>query len=77
VSNGTNRLVGRDPHAIVAEAMRTLGAGSHTTRVPPMWDGRAAHRLVSRLLDDREEVLERYRHVRVTNQCMTPPNRAK
>lgn len=72
VSKGTNRLVGRDPHAVVAEALRVLRGGGNGGGVPPMWDGQAAHRLVARLLDDREEVLERYRHVRITNQCTTP-----
>jgi len=68
ISAGTNRLAGPDPHDIVAQAMRILG-GEEVDRVPPMWDGRAARRLVARLLDQREEVLDRYRHLRITSQC--------
>ncbi len=69
VSSGTNLLVGRDPHVIVAEAMRILRGDAKEARVPPMWDGRAACRLVAQILKKREEVLELHRNVRRTNEC--------
>ncbi len=69
VSEGTNILVGRDPHVILAEAMRILRGDAKEGRMPPMWDGRAARRLVAQLLKRREEVLELYRNVRATNEC--------
>jgi UDP-N-acetylglucosamine 2-epimerase (non-hydrolysing) len=46
VTQGTNRLVGCRPDRIVAEAMRVLDEGIPPGRVPPLWDGRAAERLV-------------------------------
>ncbi|MCZ6807240.1 MAG: UDP-N-acetylglucosamine 2-epimerase, partial [Deltaproteobacteria bacterium] len=76
VSRGTNRLVGRDPHVIVAAAMRILRGDAKKGRVPPMWDGRAASRLVGQLLNKREEVLELYRNVGVTPECTIISDRA-
>jgi UDP-N-acetylglucosamine 2-epimerase (non-hydrolysing) len=49
ISRGTNRLVGTDPGRIVA-AWREVLAGGHETRVPPLWDGQAAQRIVDVLL---------------------------
>ena len=46
VELGTNRLVGQQPDRILAayrEVMATRGA---TPRIPPLWDGRAAGRIV-------------------------------
>jgi UDP-N-acetylglucosamine 2-epimerase (non-hydrolysing) len=44
VSEGTNRLVGRDPDRIVTEARRVLRDGVNG-RVPDLWDGRAGERI--------------------------------
>ena len=46
VSEGTNKLVGRDPDQIVAAAKASLAAGRTTARVPELWDGGAADRVV-------------------------------
>lgn len=46
VEEGTNRLVGTDPAAIVAAAREVLGAVAPPTRRPALWDGQAAERIV-------------------------------
>jgi UDP-N-acetylglucosamine 2-epimerase (non-hydrolysing) len=50
VSQGTNRVVGTDPGAIVREALRTLSDPPPSNGTPPLWDGRAAARIVGILL---------------------------
>ena len=49
VSEGTNRLVGRDPAAIRAAALDVL-EHPPAARRPALWDGRAAHRIADVLL---------------------------
>ncbi|HEX8337655.1 MAG TPA: UDP-N-acetylglucosamine 2-epimerase (non-hydrolyzing), partial [Pyrinomonadaceae bacterium] len=48
VELGTNRVVGTDPGRIVAEAERVLARDrrEEPPRVPPLWDGRAAERIL-------------------------------
>ena len=45
VEMGTNRLVGTDPAKII-QAFADCMAGGTTPRVPPLWDGQAAGRIV-------------------------------
>ena len=45
VTHGTNQLVGTDPARIV-RAWRDLRHGAEPRGVPPLWDGRAAGRIV-------------------------------
>lgn len=45
IKSGTNRLVGTDPPTIVA-AWNAIGQDSGRTARPPLWDGRAAARIV-------------------------------
>lgn len=52
ISEGTNRLVGTDPQAIVAAAREALAAGAPAARRPALWDGRAAERIVAVLARD-------------------------
>jgi len=47
ISEGTNILVGADPARIVAETRRILAGGSGAGRVPELWDGHAAGRIVA------------------------------
>ena len=50
VSEGTNLLVGTDPAKIVAAARDVLAGKGKTGRIPPLWDGHAAGRIVEILL---------------------------
>jgi UDP-N-acetylglucosamine 2-epimerase (non-hydrolysing) len=50
ISEGTNILVGTDPVKIVAAAQDILAGNSKVGRIPPLWDGKAAERIVEVLL---------------------------
>ncbi|HME13533.1 MAG TPA: UDP-N-acetylglucosamine 2-epimerase (non-hydrolyzing), partial [Candidatus Acidoferrum sp.] len=50
ISQGTNLLVGTDPAKIVAAAREVLAGKSKAGRIPPLWDGHAAERIVETLL---------------------------
>jgi UDP-N-acetylglucosamine 2-epimerase (non-hydrolysing) len=50
ISEGTNLLVGTDPARIVAAARDVLAGKGKEGRVPPLWDGHAAERIVDILL---------------------------
>jgi len=50
ISQGTNLLVGTDPARIVSAARDILAGKSKTGRIPPLWDGNAAQRIVEILL---------------------------
>ena len=51
ISHGTNRLIGTDPARIPAEVAAALAGGPPARRVPPLWDGRAAERIVAVLAE--------------------------
>lgn len=51
VEMGTNVVVGIDPDKIVDESFKILSGQSKQGKIPPMWDGNAAQRIV--------EILER------------------
>lgn len=46
ITEGTNILVGTDPSRILHEARSVLQTGGKTGRIPELWDGRAADRIV-------------------------------
>jgi UDP-N-acetylglucosamine 2-epimerase (non-hydrolysing) len=50
ITDGTNLLVGTDPARIVAAAQEVLSGKVKTGRIPTLWDGRAAERIVEILL---------------------------
>jgi UDP-N-acetylglucosamine 2-epimerase (non-hydrolysing) len=50
ISQGTNLLVGTDPAQIINAASIILAGKSKAGRIPPLWDGKAAERIVEILL---------------------------
>ena len=46
VTQGTNTVVGSDPQRIVAEVLAILDGKGKAGRVPELWDGKAAKRIV-------------------------------
>ncbi len=50
VTEGTNTLVGHDPERIIAAAGEVLAGKGKAGRVPALWDGKAAERIVQCLL---------------------------
>ncbi|PYU78396.1 MAG: hypothetical protein DMG50_27730 [Acidobacteria bacterium] len=52
ISQGTNLLVGTDPGKIVAAARDTLAGKGKAGRIPPLWDGHTAKRIVDILLKE-------------------------
>jgi UDP-N-acetylglucosamine 2-epimerase (non-hydrolysing) len=50
ITHGTNTLVGTDPDKILYAAHKILAGVRKLGQVPPLWDGRAAHRIVRILL---------------------------
>ncbi len=50
VSQGTNQVVGTDPARIISAARAILAGQTKAGRIPPLWDGRAAERIVEVLL---------------------------
>jgi UDP-N-acetylglucosamine 2-epimerase (non-hydrolysing) len=50
ISQGTNLLIGTDPAKIVAAVKETLDGKAKAGRIPALWDGRAAERIVEILV---------------------------
>ena len=50
VTEGTNQIVGQDPARIIAAARDILAGKIKTGRVPRLWDGHAAERIVEIIL---------------------------
>ena len=51
VTQGTNVIAGRDPAVIRAEARKVLETGGKAGRIPELWDGGAALRIVNILAE--------------------------
>jgi UDP-N-acetylglucosamine 2-epimerase (non-hydrolysing) len=52
VTQGTNVIVGQDPERIRSEALAVLSGGGKKGRVPDLWDGSTARRIVDVLEHD-------------------------
>ena len=52
VTEGTNTIVGCNPTRIVTEALAILDGKSKAGQVPELWDGQAARRIVTVLLNE-------------------------
>jgi UDP-N-acetylglucosamine 2-epimerase (non-hydrolysing) len=50
ITEGTNELVGSSTEAILAATQRNLKSHTHAHRVPELWDGHAAERIVEVLV---------------------------
>lgn len=50
VWEGTNAIVGADVDVIMEAVQTILGGGWKTGRIPALWDGKTAHRIVDELL---------------------------
>jgi UDP-N-acetylglucosamine 2-epimerase (non-hydrolysing) len=55
VEMGTNVIVGTEPQRIVSAALAALGGAPslESARVPPLWDGRTADRIVDALVESQ------------------------
>lgn len=53
VTHGTNRVIGTDPGRIIDAALSTLKRPPRPAGTPPLWDGRAAARIVKILVNNK------------------------
>ena len=51
IAEGTNVLVGSEPARLIELVLATLAGGGKRGRIPALWDGRAAERVVGHVLD--------------------------
>jgi UDP-N-acetylglucosamine 2-epimerase (non-hydrolysing) len=58
VTHGTNRVIGTDPRRIAPEVLRILDDPPRPTTSPPLWDGRAACRIVEIFLSRQFAVVD-------------------
>jgi UDP-N-acetylglucosamine 2-epimerase (non-hydrolysing) len=49
ITQGTNVLVGTDPAKIILAVRNSLATKEKAGRIPPLWDGHAAERIVNTL----------------------------
>jgi UDP-N-acetylglucosamine 2-epimerase (non-hydrolysing) len=69
VEAGTNRVVGTDPDAIVAAALAALDGEERPARLPALWDGAAAGRIVAVLRREAGALKDLHRALRTRNGC--------
>jgi UDP-N-acetylglucosamine 2-epimerase (non-hydrolysing) len=66
---GSNRIVGRDPRAIVEAALEAIAGEWKFRGVPEYWDGLAAARIVRVLLGEEEQIRSLYGGLRRRRAC--------
>src|SRR5262249_13586763 len=59
IEQGTNELVGLEEGRIVEAGLRVLASQPGSGRVPELWDGRAAERIVDVLVEDDHAAVSR------------------
>jgi UDP-N-acetylglucosamine 2-epimerase (non-hydrolysing) len=64
VLEGSNRIVGRDPRAIVEAAREALDGKWSFGRIPELWDGLAAERILAVLMRERDRIRSLYEGLR-------------
>jgi len=71
VQEGTNQIVGLEPAAIVAAARRVLSGNTRPGRIPRLWDGHSAQRIVGTLCRYYGTRHERVAgEIRISNQAV-------
>lgn len=51
---GTNKIIGTDKKRIIDESLKIISGKRKLGKIPPLWDGKTARRIVDILLDKRE-----------------------
>lgn len=59
VAEGTNRVVGTTPQKVVEESLDVLDGHQKVGRMPRLWDGKAAERIVKIILENRERTVRK------------------
>ena len=54
VAEGTNRVVGTTPQKVIEGSLDVLDGHQKVGRMPRLWDGKAAERIVKIILENRE-----------------------
>ncbi|HEX6198745.1 MAG TPA: UDP-N-acetylglucosamine 2-epimerase (non-hydrolyzing) [Thermoanaerobaculia bacterium] len=73
VEQGTNRIVGKEPEAILEAAREALSGRWTKHGVPELWDGRASERILSVLLERAEEIRNLHRDLKERTSCQRAP----
>jgi UDP-N-acetylglucosamine 2-epimerase (non-hydrolysing) len=69
VLEGSNRIVGKDPRAIVEAALEAIAGEWRFRGVPELWDGMAAARIVAVLVREEERIRSLYAGLRRRQAC--------
>jgi UDP-N-acetylglucosamine 2-epimerase (non-hydrolysing) len=57
VTEGTNRIVGTTPQKVIEESLHVLDGHQKVGRMPKLWDGKAAERIVRIILENRKRAV--------------------